>query len=989
MRRAGLVGPLTAAALLGPSATPAPAQDLPLTEEAARRLSPSLRAALPGLPAGERLPVIVQFRAVEAAPPPVGEADAVPALQRRAALSLAPLDALAPAGDPELEVTERLWVVPAALAEASPAGIVRLAETAGVERVWRDEPLEVVLPPSVSLFAEPAFVSDALRQIGADAVWAGGATGRGVTVAIFDTGVDGANRMLASRWRGRNGDLRAAWFDPFRRASGPQDLNGHGTQVAVAAVGALPAGDTLRLPDGGVLVATSGLDVVAGPAPEAEWIAARVFDALGGGVFTRRSVLLQAFQWALDPDGSPATDDAPDVINNSWGIFPGTADFDPCEDLIYDAIDAAEAAGVAVLFASGNTGPDPGSVAAPAARDDPQLRSFGVGATRGADATLEVAPFSGRGPSPCAGGIKPEIVSPGTVPQVVAAGPGSARLTGFAVGGTSFSVAQASGALAVLRQRRPADPARVLKQALMDGARDIGPPGPDNDAGHGILDVPGALAAAGASIRAPHLQLAGAWVDEGRMALRLRNRGDGDWPGGEVRLAVRETGEAGSGPVPSLDAGGSVLVSLPLGSGPGTRTVELEVRDATGATSLLRLVRVAPPNVFGGFVLASGELAVGANDFGRIGQVAGQEGLVWRGEELLPAAGIGIAAGGRLSDAFYVTVLGRPDQKTRPPAIDTDWAPQRAATDVGAAATDLRFDDFDALVPLGVEVTARLEAVAAAGAGGLAITARVRNRSATALADVRPALLADFDLAGGEAVRFSPRLEALVFEARGGAGPIAVLAGDTGPEAGSVADLPLGTPGAGGFYEPGSGLLVDEFAEETRRALVEGASTANLPGAATATDRAGLVTAAARPLAAGQESAFRFWLLAADDEDAAAALLAELRAATPQPPPGPGDGFAVRPPFPNPLRIGEGEIRFPVDVPDAARTGGARLSLEIYDLAGRRLFRRTETLSAAGALPVFAWDGRLADGSPAAGGVYLYVVELDDARRTGRLMLVR
>ena len=68
-------------------------------------------------------------------------------------------------------------------------------------------------------------------------MWPGGVTGTGTTVAFFDSGVDGANAMLSSRWRGRRTTARAAWFDPFRGAGEPQDLNGHGTQVAAAADG--------------------------------------------------------------------------------------------------------------------------------------------------------------------------------------------------------------------------------------------------------------------------------------------------------------------------------------------------------------------------------------------------------------------------------------------------------------------------------------------------------------------------------------------------------------------------------------------------------------------------------------------------------------------------------------------------------------------------------------------------------------------------------
>ncbi|MEJ2483651.1 MAG: S8 family serine peptidase, partial [Gemmatimonadota bacterium] len=475
-------------------------------DDVTERLSPALVATLAASGVDDRIPILVQYATAEPLPYGLRGPDAVSALRRRSESVQGALASIV-AADPEVNVTGRLWILPALTAEATPAGIRRLAGLAGIDRIWPDGPIPVSLPPGGSVFALPAYTSQAMRTIGADAVWEQGVTGTGTTVAIFDSGVDGENAMLSARWRGRRTGTRAAWFDPFRGATDPQDFNGHGTQVAVAAVGALPAGDTLWLADGGLIVATSDLDVVTGPAPGAEWIAARVFDDLAGGVYTRRSVLLQAFQWALDPDGNPGTDDAPDVINNSWGIAPQTGDLDACEDVIYDAVDAVEAAGIAVLFATGNSGPAAGSVSPPAARDDPGLRSFGVGATSGAGSMIEVASYSGRGPSPCSGGIKPEVSAPGTVPEVRANSPRSARLTGFAVQGTSFAVAQASATIALLRQLRPTGEPATLKQILMDSARDLGPSGPDNDTGYGLVDVPSATSRLGARLAGPLLQL--------------------------------------------------------------------------------------------------------------------------------------------------------------------------------------------------------------------------------------------------------------------------------------------------------------------------------------------------------------------------------------------------------------------------------------------------------------------------------------------------
>ena len=966
------------------------AQDpVSLTPDVASRLSPALRTVLPAMSSGQRLPVIVQFVAPAPAPAGLRLPETLALLQSRADLALSSLTGLVPAGDPEIEVVERLWIVPAAIAEATAEGIIRLGSSPGVARVWLDEPLAVVLPPQASVFAEPAYTSQAMQTIGADAVWPGGVTGAGTTVAFFDSGVDGANAMLASRWRGHRTSVRAAWFDPFRGAGEPQDLNGHGTQVAAAAVGALPAGDTLRLPDGSTLVAATAIDVVTGPAPEAEWIAARVFDTLAGGDYTRRSVILQAFQWALDPDGNPSTDDAPDVINGSWGFAPGAGDIDACDDLIYDAIDAAEAGGIAVLFATGNTGPTAGSVAAPAARDDPDLHSFGVGATAGVDPSITVADYSGRGPSPCGGGIKPDVAAPGTVPEVVSSSANSARLTGRAVQGTSFAVAQASGTIALLRQLRPGDSPEQLKRILMQTARDLGAPGPDNDTGSGLVDVPAAVSQVRASFAGPLLQLAGAFTADDAIAIRIRNRASETWPGGGIRLESATGGGAAlaEGAVPPIGPYGSLVIELPLVLASEGVALAVTVQNADGTAVLSRLILLVPPNVFGGFVLESGDLRAGANDFGRLGRVAATAGFEWRGVELLTAGGLGIAAAGRVSDGFFVTTLGRSDQKDKPAAIDTDWAPQRPLTSVDVAGAMMVYDDFDALTPLQLEVRSELEATDQNDVGALTVTTWISNRSSSTISDLTPALLADWDLAGGENVRWSPELSALVAESRTGEGPLAILAGDGASV--SPSDVPLGLPGPTGFYDEDSGVLWDVFTESAKLGLIQSGAGSGLPGATTATDRAALIALESVSVPAGGEVAARFWLLAAEDETSAATRLAELRAEPIDPPNGGGDQFVVDPPYPNPLRVGEGIMRFPVEVPAESVGNGATLMLEVYDLAGRLLYRQRESVTSTGSAPLLTWDGLLDGGRPAAAGVYMYVVSLDGDTRTGRLILVR
>ena len=946
-------------------------------------VSPELRAAANALAPGGTLPVIVEFAAADPAPAgPLSEV--IPRLLTRSVLALRALDSVGPS-DADIRVAERFWVVPAAAAEVSAAGLARLAALDGVRRIVWDAPLPVVLEPAAQSFAPPSFTSDAMTTIGADAAWDAGVTGSGTTVAFFDSGVDIGNAMVSRRWRGRRTSTRASWFDPFRRASQPQDLIGHGTQVAVAAVGGLSAGDRLELADGSTILAASDIDVVTGTAPEAEWIAARVFENFGGEVFSRRSVLLQAYQWALDPDGNPGTDDAPDVINNSWGILP-TGDFDLCGDLLYSAIDAAEAAGVAVLFSSGNTGPAPGSVAFPAARDDAALRNMAIGSTTGTT-TIAVADFSGRGPSPCGGGIKPELVAPGTVPQVVADGSGRARLTGFAVQGTSFSVAQASGAVALVRQVRPGIGPEQAKRFLTENAADVGVLGPDNDTGFGLLDVPAALTGAGTPVPLVFLQVAEATADEDGFTVRIRNRGGLVWPGGRILLEA-DGRVLADGALPAIAPTEAVVIRLPwpVGAPMAGLPLKVIVSDAGGVV-LSRLVFAGPPDLFGGFVLSAGQLSAGGNDFGRLGRIAALSGFVWQGVELLPAAGLAVAAGPVISDGMYATTLGRFDLKRFAPAAETDWAPSRTATDVQPTTADVRFDDFEALTPAGVEVAATYEATDSGGVGALAASLTITNRSGQRIPDVAVGLLADWDLGSGESVRWSPDLEALVTDPLSGSGPITVLAGDTTVVANE--EIPLGIPGALDVYIGGTGVLADSLTDPVKLSLMRGTPGSSLPGSGTATDNAALLGLGPFDVSSGGTVSVRFWLLAAPDEAAAAVRLAELRAEAPPPPGGQGVEFAALPPFPNPLRVGVDITRFPFTLPETDVDRGGDLSLEVYDLVGRRLIRDRRTLPPGGVLPEFTWDGLLGGGREAAAGVYLYVIRFDDRVVSGRLLLLR
>ena len=188
-----------------------------------------------------------------------------------------------------------LWIAGAVAVTADASAVSALRARPDVRSIEADSVLPI--RPGAAAAAEPGNAAT-----GAPELWSNGIDGTGVTVATLDTGVDLTHAELASRYRGGGN----SWFDPFGQHSEPADLNGHGTQVT------------------GVIVAGSGM----GMAPGARFIAARVFN--DSGVSTDSAVHL-AFQWLLDPDGNPATHDAPNVVNASWGAQLAACDreFEP------------------------------------------------------------------------------------------------------------------------------------------------------------------------------------------------------------------------------------------------------------------------------------------------------------------------------------------------------------------------------------------------------------------------------------------------------------------------------------------------------------------------------------------------------------------------------------------------------------------------------------------------------------------------------------
>ena len=342
-----------------------------------------------------------------------------------------------------------LWIINGFALTATPDVINVLAHNPAVASVSPDQ---TMYAPAASAAASSTEWN--VSMVNAPSLWNLGDTGQGVVVASLDTGVSVTHPDLASRWRGGTN----SWYDPFNQhPTTPTDLVGHGTQVT------------------GIMVGGNAGGTSVGVAPGAQWIAARIYNDAGQG---SASTTHLAFQWLLDPDGNPSTDDAPQVVNNSWTYSSG------CNLEFATDIQTLRAAGILPVFAAGNYG---GISASPA--NNPG--ALAVGATNNADA---ITSYSSRGPSACGepSNTFPELTAPGE----------SIRSTDLYGGyttqsGTSLAAPHVAGALALLLSVYPTLTVAQQESALELGAKDLGTVGPDNTYGYGRLDVLAAYNAVG------------------------------------------------------------------------------------------------------------------------------------------------------------------------------------------------------------------------------------------------------------------------------------------------------------------------------------------------------------------------------------------------------------------------------------------------------------------------------------------------------------
>lgn len=316
-----------------------------------------------------------------------------------------------------------------------------------------------------------------LSVIGAPQMWAMGYTGYGQIALTNDTGVDPTRPALNTSFRGNTSPLNQSFFQYDNdNQSQIQNLDAfdcqyHGTHVTGTILG------LDRLNNDTIGVAFNG-----------QWMGAASLNVCGGNTQN----LIAAFQWAIDPDGNPATsDDMADVVNNSW--YDPSVNGEDCMSAYLAVEQAMEAAGIAVVFSAGNAGPGTGTITAPHNINVGLVNSFTVGALNGNSSSLPIADFSSRGPSSCPATdsslvIKPEVSAPGVDVRSCLPVEGYGLLSG-----TSMASPHVSGAIMLLKEAFPNVTGKDLKLALYFTAIDLGEPGEDNVFGMGLINLPAAF----------------------------------------------------------------------------------------------------------------------------------------------------------------------------------------------------------------------------------------------------------------------------------------------------------------------------------------------------------------------------------------------------------------------------------------------------------------------------------------------------------------
>lgn len=303
----------------------------------------------------------------------------------------------------------------------------------------------------------------ARKTVKADIAQSKGLSGKGITIAVLDTGIAPIDDFIKPKNR------IIAFKDFVNNKTTPYDDNGHGTHVAGIATGN----------------GTLSNEKYLGIAPNCNIVSIKVLNNAGRG---NSAEVLAGLQWMVDN----AEKYNIRIANLSVGTNNSSSN-----DPLVKAVEAAWDKGIIITIAAGNNGPDSSTITSPgisrkvitvgASDDNKTVRIWG-------DTLIN---FSGRGPTKeCI--IKPDIIAPGAditscltpTPYIDKDSKEGLKKIGeyyMQLSGTSMSTPIISGAVALLLEKHPELCPDDVKYMLKHSTVNLNYP--QNQQGWGLIDI--------------------------------------------------------------------------------------------------------------------------------------------------------------------------------------------------------------------------------------------------------------------------------------------------------------------------------------------------------------------------------------------------------------------------------------------------------------------------------------------------------------------